>query len=135
MILQAEVEVCVTAFTFDSELVCESLVLARSRRAGNLPRCRVLMDGPYADRGNMPNRGPRLQRLRSFGVQVRFFRAGRRLHQKSLLTDQCLYTGSMNFSQASLANVERGAILELSPANYEAELQVFEEAWSVSAES
>ena len=35
----------------------------------------------------------------------------------------------VSFSQASLANVERGAILELSPADSEAELQVFDEAW------
>ena len=92
------------------------------------------MDGSYADKGNMASRAPRLQRLRSFGVQVRLFRAGRRLHQKSLLADQRFYTGSMKFSQASLANVERGAILELSPADYEAELQVFDEAWEQSVD-
>ena len=129
MILQAEKEVCITAFTFDSELVCESLIGARRRRGRNIPRCRILMDGAYADRGNMANRAPRLERLRSHGVLVRLFRAGRRLHQKSLLADQRLYTGSMNFSQASFSNVERGAILELSPADYEAELQEFNGAW------
>ena len=113
----------------------EALIEARTRRSAAVPRCRLLMCGEYADRGSMPNRGPRLQGSRSHGVLVRFYRVGRRLHEKAMLCDNRLYLGSMNFSQASSANVERGAILDLMPAEAEAEMRAFEVVWGKGREN
>ncbi len=87
------------------------------------------MCGEYADRQNMPNRGPRLRRLVAQGVAVRFFRGDRRLHQKSMLADATLYIGSMNFSEASRANEERGVFLELTSTGVGAELAAFDALW------
>ena len=134
LVQQANTDVSVAAFTFDSELLTEALVEARSRRGVPAPRCRLIMCGDYADRGNMANRGPRLQRLRCHGVLVRFYRAGHRLHQKSLLADDYMYLGSMNFSEASRANAERGVTLRLTPAEAQDELSAFDVLWAEGRE-
>ena len=130
MVHQANVDVSVAAFTFDSELLTEALIEARTRRGTPSPRCRLLMCGEYADRGNMANWGPRLQRLRSHGVLVRFYRAGHRLHQKSMLADDRIYLGSMNFSDASRAYAERGAILRLTQAEARGKLNAYDALWA-----
>ena len=90
-----------------------------------MPRCRLLMDGACVDRNDMPNRGPRILRMRSFGVEVRLHRSGR-LHQKSLLADKTLYVGSGNFSEATLRNVELGAVITLTPVAASEELEAFD---------
>ena len=62
------------------------------------------------DKGLTNNQGPRLQRLRACGCEVRMHR-GSRLHAKVLLTEREVVIGSCNFTAASLANAERGVRL------------------------
>ena len=130
MIVQARSNIGVVAYTFDSAAVTDGLVEARSRRSSSIPHCRVLIDGDYADRGNMSNRGPRVQLLRQRGVRVRYYRGSGALHQKTLLADRLLYVGSMNFSESSLANVERGVVMELTEEGVAAEVAEFEALWN-----
>lgn len=133
MIGAATQEVQLIAFTFDSDDATDALVHLRSRR--DLPgpvRCRVICDGAYADRGTMSNHGPRILRLQRHGVQVRYFRGGRRLHQKSLQCDNFYCCGSMNFTQASRANVERNVLVRLSETSSAAERAHFEVLWDKS---
>ena len=69
---------------------------------------RVVFSG--RDKGLTNNQGPRLQRLRSCGCEVRSHR-GSRLHAKVLLTEREVVIGSCNFTAASMANAERGVRL------------------------
>ena len=104
----AESYVYVACFTFDHPQVVGYLEQARARGL----TVKLMFSG--RDKGLTNNQGPRLQRLRSCGCEVRAHK-GSRLHAKVLLTEKEIVIGSCNFTSASLANAERGARLaELS---------------------
>ena len=79
----------------------------------------------------MQNRGPRVAKLRSLGVEFRMY-TKKRLHQKTLLADDTLYIGSGNFTDATLQNVERAAIIKLDAATAAEEQQAFDDLWESS---
>ena len=57
------------------------------------------------------DQGPRLQRLRGCGCEVRGHK-GSRLHAKVLMTEREVIVGSCNFTSASQDNVERGVLVQ-----------------------
>jgi len=130
LILKAKRRISIAAFTFDSRYITDALCVARSR-GGNMPLCRLLQDRAYYESNFMKNRGSRVARLRSLGVELRMHTV-RRLHQKSLLADDILYLGSGNFTDATLQNVERGAIIALDAATAAEEQEAFDALWDAA---
>ena len=100
----AESYVYVACFTFDHPQVVTSLLAARERGV----TVRVMFS--QRDRGTTNNQGARLQRLRGCGCEVRGHRSSRQ-HAKVLMTEREIVLGSCNFTEASLANSERGVLL------------------------
>ena len=113
-------------FTYDLDDVTEALASARAR-CSKLD-IKVLIDHEQAMTGNTRNLRPRVIQLHSRGVQVRLFNS-QRLHAKVLLTDVGAYIGSLNFTRASLCNVERVVRLHLRGAAEKAEKDWFLDLW------
>ena len=124
---KAESYVMVACFTFDHPAVVGYLELARTR--GLLVR--VLFSG--RDKALTNNQGPRLQRLRACGCEVRAHK-GSRLHAKVMLTEQVVVLGSCNFTTSSVANAERGVLLRgLTAEQLLEQRQWYEQLWEVAA--
>ena len=129
--MSAAQRVSIAAFSFDSSKVTDALSTARGRD-GKKPLCRLVQDrGYYNGSQFMKNRGPRVAKLRALGVEFRMYTA-KRLHQKTLLADNILYIGSGNFTDATLENVERAAIITLDAAAAAEEQRAFDELWESS---
>ena len=94
----------VACFTFDHPQVVDSLLAARERGV----TVRVMFS--QRDRNTTNNQGAQLQRLRGCGCEVRGHRSSRQ-HAKVLMTEREIVLGSCNFTEASLANSERGVLL------------------------
>jgi len=125
-IRSAKSYVYLAAFTYDLDDVTEALASARAR-CSKLD-IKVLIDQEQAMTGNTRNLRPRIIQLHSRGVQVRLFNS-QRLHAKVLLTDVGAYIGSLNWTRASLCNVERVVRLHLRGAAEKAEKDWFLDLW------
>ena len=125
-IRSAKTYVYLAAFTYDLDDVTEALASARSR-CSKLD-IKVLIDQEQAMTGSTRNLRPRVMQLVSRGVQVRLL-GGQRLHAKVLLTDVGAYIGSLNFTRASLNNVERVVSLHLRGSAEKAEKDWFLDLW------
>ena len=125
--MEAESYVYVACFTLDHPAVVGYLEQARSRGL----TVRIVFSG--RDRALTNNQGPRLQRLRACGCEVRWHK-GSRLHAKVLMTEREIVIGSCNFTTASLANAERGVRLqELTEAELLAEKEWYEQLFEAAA--
>ncbi|CAK0840013.1 unnamed protein product, partial [Prorocentrum cordatum] len=124
---EAESYVYVACFTFDQPGVVNYLEAARARGL----TARLVFSG--RDKALTNNQGPRLQRLRACGCEVRAHK-GSRLHAKVMMTEREIVLGSCNFTTASLGNVERGASLqELSEETVLEQKEWFEQLFEAAA--
>ncbi|CAK0832649.1 unnamed protein product, partial [Prorocentrum cordatum] len=124
---EAESYVYVACFTFDQPGVVNYLEAARARGL----TVRLVFSG--RDKALTNNQGPRLQRLRACGCEVRAHK-GSRLHAKVMMTEREIVLGSCNFTTASLGNVERGASLqELSEETVLEQKEWFEQLFEAAA--
>ena len=90
---------------------------------------RVLLDREQALTGPTRNLRPRVIQLTSKGISVRLY-SERRLHAKVLLTDVEQIWGSLNWTNASLTNVERCAITTLTEPSLDREKAWFDDLWN-----
>ena len=105
----------IACFTFDNPSVVGALLRARTRGV------EVKLMFSHRDRGMTRNQESRLQQIRAAGGHVRGLDTPR-LHAKWMLADATLIVGSTNFTEASLSNVERAAVVTgLSPAQLASE--------------
>ncbi|CAK0835569.1 unnamed protein product [Prorocentrum cordatum] len=124
---EAESYVYVACFTFDQPGVVNYLEAARARGL----TVRLVFSG--RDKALTNNQGPRLQRLRACGCEVRAHK-GSRLHAKVMMTEREIVLGSCNFTTASLGNVERGASLqELSEETVLEQKEWFEQLFEAAS--
>ncbi|CAK0865466.1 unnamed protein product, partial [Prorocentrum cordatum] len=124
---EAESYVYVACFTFDQPGVVNYLEAARARGL----TVRLVFSG--RDKALTNNQGPRLQRLRACGCEVRAHK-GSRLHAKVMMTEREIVLGSCNFTTASLSNVERGVSLqELSEGAVLEQKEWFEQLFEAAA--
>ena len=119
--------VYVVAFTFDLDDVTQSIIEAKRARP-NLD-IRVLLDREQALTGQTRNLRPRVIQLTTHRISVRLYSASR-LHAKVLLTDVVQTWGSLNWTAASLANVERCAITTLPEQSLNREIAWFDDLWT-----
>jgi len=121
--------VLLVAFTFDLDDVVQAILEAK-RRAPDID-VRVLIDKDQGLNGQTRNLRPRVLQLTSRSIPVRLF--GRsRLHAKVLLTDAGQMWGSLNWTNASLLNIERSTATSLAPNRLNDEKRWFESLWSDS---
>jgi hypothetical protein len=123
----AQRHVLLVCFTFDLDDVTAALISAKSRHS-RLDE-RVMIDQSQALNGNTRNLRPKVMQLVSNGVPVRLYSKWR-LHAKVLLTDAGQFVGSLNWTTASLANVERVARFHLRGAAEKAERDWFDALWA-----
>jgi phosphatidylserine/phosphatidylglycerophosphate/cardiolipin synthase-like enzyme len=119
--------VLLVCFTYDLDDVTAALISAKSRHS-RLDE-RVMIDQSQALNGNTRNLRPKVMQLVSNGVPVRLYSKWR-LHAKVLLTDAGQFVGSLNWTTASLANVERVARFHLRGAAEKAERDWFDALWA-----
>jgi hypothetical protein len=119
--------VFIVAFTYDLDDVTQAVIAAKSRVPGI--DARVLLDREQALSGPTRNLRPRVLQLTSHSVPVRLYSRGR-LHAKALLTDSAQVWGSLNWTVASLRNVERCVATSLPAAALAVEKQWFERLWT-----
>ena len=126
MCIRDSVYVANPKLTYDLDDVTQAIVSAKART----PQldARVLIDREQAMTGNTRNLRPRVLQLTSHGIQVRLF-SRCRLHAKSLLTDVRQDWGSLNWTSASLRNVERCVVTSLPIGRLAEELQWCNGLW------
>ena len=115
------------AFTFDLDDVAQSIIEAKRMRP--LLDVRVLLDREQALTGPTRNLRPRVIQLTSQRISVRLY-SEHRLHAKVLLTDVEQIWGSLNWTDASLTNVERCAITTLPESSLNREKAWFDDSWN-----
>ena len=75
---------------------------------------------------------PTLTLLQTKGVKLLIHTGGRRLHWKGLLADNMSSFGSANWTGATLSNVERVCISELTPEQVDIEEAAYEDLFETS---
>ena len=121
----------IVAFTYDLDDVTQAVIAAKRRAPGI--DARVLLDREQALSGPTRNLRPRVLQLTSHSVPVRLYSRSR-LHAKALLTDSAQVWGSLNWTVASLRNVERCVATSLPAAALAVEKQWFERLWTSARE-
>ena len=121
--------VLVVAFTFDLEDVTQALIEAKRRESGL--DVRVLIDRDQSLSGPTANLRPRVLQLTSRAIPVRLY-SRCRLHAKVLLSDAGQLWGSLNWTNASLRNIERNAATQLSQDLLDVERRWFDDLWAVA---
>ena len=126
-ISNAQQFVYIVAYTYDLDDVTQALIKVKRHRP-NID-ARVLLDKEQSLTGPTRNLRPRVLQLTTHAVPVRLY-SRCRLHAKVLLTDAEQMWGSLNWTNASLNNVERCAFAHLLPEELSAEKAWYEDLWN-----
>ena len=111
---RSEVEVVLTAFTFDYEEVCQALVKAAARGV----RVELYVDRNHTLTDATVMQPAQLSSLRKQGVVVYLTSSAQRggiQHSKTILCDDTLLVGSTNWTNSSRSNHELSLAVSLSP--------------------